>query len=330
MAYGKHIELFLVDGEAGGITTADVASWTGHILSGPRSRLSDLLAREEAHRNGVYLLLGDDPESIDNTRCYIGKTEDFSRRFLDHDKRKDWWDRAILISSLDDSFNEGHWGYVESRLVEIAKQAERSSLDDNKQTPQLRKLSEAQQSDAEAFIEQVRVVLPVLGVSVFKTRPSKPQRRVDEQSGLQAEDFSAPPSSGDTLGGDSAVSPLFTFAIPKRRILARAQVVAGEFLLLEGSIVSGRVTGRAKSSTTERSYTALKARFDKLVADGSIHIDGETATITRDLAFPSPSAAGAIVAGRSCNGRISWVTVEGLSYGDWEERGTTSDEEAGE
>ena len=101
-------------------------------------------------------------------------------------------------------------------------------------------------------------------------------------------------------------------------------------MLLEGSIVSGRVTGRAKSSTTERSYTALKARFAKLVADGSIHIDGEIATITRDLAFPSPSAAGAIVAGRSCNGRISWVTVEGLSYGDWEERGTTSDEEAGE
>ena len=134
MAHGTHIELFLVDGEAGGITTADIASWTGHILSGPRSRLADLLAREEAHRNGVYLLLGDDPESIDNTRCYIGKTEDFSRRFLDHDKKKEWWDRAILVSSLDDSFNEGHWGYIESRLVEIAKRAERSSLDDNKQS----------------------------------------------------------------------------------------------------------------------------------------------------------------------------------------------------
>ena len=32
---GKHIELFLVDGEPGGITTANISGWTGHILSGP-------------------------------------------------------------------------------------------------------------------------------------------------------------------------------------------------------------------------------------------------------------------------------------------------------
>lgn len=56
---GQHIELFLVDGEPGGITTANVSGWTGHILSGPRTALTRLLSREEAHRNGVYLLLGD-------------------------------------------------------------------------------------------------------------------------------------------------------------------------------------------------------------------------------------------------------------------------------
>lgn len=170
---GKHIELFLVDGEPGGIMTANVSGWTGHILSGPRTALTRILARDEAHRNGVYLLLGDDPDAIENIACYIGRTEDFSARFRQHDRQKDWWDRAVLISSRDDSFNEGHWGYLEARLVEIASTAKRCSLPDNAQTPQPRKLSEAQQSDAEAFLDQVRGVLPESSVSASYAAPRR-------------------------------------------------------------------------------------------------------------------------------------------------------------
>ena len=34
----------------------------------------------------------------------------------------------MLITSKDDSFTEGHWGYLEWRLVELAKQAARVTL----------------------------------------------------------------------------------------------------------------------------------------------------------------------------------------------------------
>jgi hypothetical protein len=41
---------------------------------------------------------------------------------------------------------------------------------------------------------------------------------------------------------------------------------------------------------------------------------------TKDYAFSSPSAAAAIVAGRSANGRTSWVLQStGQTYADWEE-----------
>lgn len=69
---GKHIELFLVEGVPGGITTAEIAGWTGHVLAGPRSNLGDILKRPEARRNGAYLLLGDDEEALGGVRCYIG------------------------------------------------------------------------------------------------------------------------------------------------------------------------------------------------------------------------------------------------------------------
>ena len=201
---GKHIDLFLVDGESGGITTAGIIGWTGQILNGPRSALTRLLDREEARRNGVYFLLGDDPDAIENIACYIGRTEDFSARFRHHDRQKDWWDRAILVSSLDDSFNEGYWGYLESRLLEIARTTKRCTLRDNVQAPQPRKLSEAQQSDAEAFLEQIRSILPVLGVNILRGTHRAPERQT-------------PPPDID--------SPIFTLTAPKRGVKARARVV---------------------------------------------------------------------------------------------------------
>ena len=295
---GKHIEIFLVDGESGGITTANVSGWTGHILSGPRTALTRLLSREEAHRNGVYLLLGDDPDAIENVSCYIGRTEDFSARFRQHDRKKDWWDRAILVSSRDDSFNEGHWGYLEARLVEIATTAKRCSLPDNAQTPQTRKLSEAQKSDAETFLDQIMVVLPVLGVSILRNLKTRPERQT-------------PPIDID--------SPIFTLTVPKRGIHAQARVIGDEFIMLEGSRIVGEWTNEGRKPSTRRAYESYRARHTKLVDDGSIAVDGVVGMLTRDVPFPSPSTAGSIATGRSCNGRKAWTWVGG-TYDDWENR----------
>jgi len=293
---GKHIELFLVDWEPGGITTANISGWTGHILAGLRTALTRLLDREEDHRNGVYLLLGDDPGAIESVACYIGKTEDFSTRFRQHDRQKDWWNRAILVSSRDDSFKEGHWGYLEARLIEIANATKRCSLPDNTQTPQPRKLSEAQQSDAEVFLEQIRGVLPVLGVNILRGTHRAPEQQ-------------APPSDID--------SPIFTLAAPKRGVKAHARVVGDEFIMLEGSCIVGEWTNAGRTSSTRRSYESLCAQHTKLVDDGSIAVEGTIGTLTRDIPFPSPSTAGSIAVGYSCNGRIAW-TWEGGTYKDWE------------
>lgn len=295
---GKHIELFLVDGEPGGITTANISGWTGHILSGPRTALTRLLDREEAHRNGVYLLLGDDPDAIESIACYIGKTEDFSARFRQHDRQKDWWNRAILVSSRDDSFNEGHWGYLEARLVEIANITKRCSLPDNTQTPQPRKLSEAQQSDAEVFLEQIRGVLPVLGVNILRSTHRSPERQT-------------PPPDID--------SPIFTLAAPKRGVKARARVVGYEFIMLEGSRVVGEWSNEGSTPSTRNSYRNYRDRHAKLVDDGSIAVEGMIGRLTRDVPFPSPSTAGSVAVGYSCNGRTAWRWTGG-TYGDWENR----------
>ena len=55
---GKQVRLFLVDGTVGGLMTAEILNWTGHMLRGRRSDLGDIKRREEAKRTGVYVLFG--------------------------------------------------------------------------------------------------------------------------------------------------------------------------------------------------------------------------------------------------------------------------------
>lgn len=167
---GKHIELFLVDGTPGGLTTAEIIRWTGHVVRGERVQLGDFLKREEANRNGVYILLGDDDTAPTGTRAYIGRSENIAQRLRNHAANKEFWDRFVVITTKDDTFTEGHWGYLEARLVAIAKEADRATLT-NDNSPQGRKLSEAQSSDMEAFILQLQIILPVLGVSRARTVP---------------------------------------------------------------------------------------------------------------------------------------------------------------
>ena len=217
---GKHIELFLVEGVPGGITTAEIAGQTGHVLAGPRSDLGDVLRRPEAKRNGAYFLLGDDEEAVGGVRRYIGRTENFIARFRDHSAKKEFWDRVVLITAKDDSFTEGHWGYLEWRLVELAKQAARVTLA-NGNDPQGRRLSEAQASDMEAFLEQLQIVLPVLGVNAIRVRAQAAPAQASKDA-----------------------SPVFSLTNAKLKVEATAQQFGDEFTVLRGSRIVGAWCGR--------------------------------------------------------------------------------------
>ena len=293
---GKHIELFLVDGEPGGLVTAEVATWTGHLLKAPRPKLSAVLKRREANRNGVYLLLGQNPEATGGVECYVGKTEHFAQRLKHHDAKKDFWDEVVLISAKDATFNEGHWGYLEARLVELVKAAKRASMP-NVQVPQLTKLSEAQASDVEAFIRELQIVLPVLGVDVIRGRKAKPAQ---------------PASTLDE-------SPVFALINRKRRVDARMQVIDGEITVLEGSRVVPEWTAVGTAPSTKKSYASYTAQHRSLLADGSIRVENGQGHLTRDVPFVSPSTAAAVLLGRSSNGRAEW-TWKGGTYADWENR----------
>ena len=173
MTAGKSVRLFLADGTPGGLLTAEIMNWTGHVIAAPRSDLAALLKRQETGRTGVYILLGDDPDSVGGLMAYVGEGDDVGKRLYQHAKPedqggKDFWDRAIVITSKDTNLTKAHARYLESRFITLASQANRATLTNSTAPPPI-VLPEADVSDMEYFIEQARIVLPVLGVNIFRT-----------------------------------------------------------------------------------------------------------------------------------------------------------------
>ncbi len=312
MNVGKQIRVYLVDGTPGGLLTAEIGNWTGHVVAAPRSDIGQLLKREECRRTGVYVLIGDDPDSSGGGAVYVGEGDDIATRLRHHARPqeqggKDFWDRVVLLTSKDANLTKAHARYLESRLIALASKARRARVT-NGTSPTPIQLPEADIADMEFYLAQVHLVLPVLGVHVFRV----PLRSSGEQT------FA--PEGKPATSAFGADSPDFVCTIAKHQLVARAREIDGEFTMFEGSQVRSEWTGKHNPG-----YRDIHAAF---LQDGTIQvIDEVRAVLTRDVVFSSPSAAAAVMAGRSVNGRTAWIDPSsGMTFGDWQNREIAADD----
>ena len=303
MSLGRSLRLFLVDGTSNGLLTAEIMNWTGHVLTGPRSKLAELVQRPECGRTGVYFLVGPDPENNLRFKVYIGESDDVAKRLKQHNRPeasegttggKDFWEKVCLVTSKDQNLTKTHVKYLESLLISIANQVGRCELL-NGTAHDYGNLPESDRADMAFFLEQIRTVLPVLGFD-FLRELSKPSAAVSA-----------------SLVAQVSSSPRFNLEVPRYGISAQGQEIDGEFFVLKGS------KARVEWVGTERGYQGL---FKQLVAEGLLVAQGsDNLVFSDDYAFSSPSAAAAVVCGRSANGRTSWV-VEGTgqTYAAWQDQ----------
>ena len=301
MNNGRTLKVFLVDGTPTGLLTAEIMNWTAHVLTGPRSRLSEMIQRPEVMRTGVYFLVGPDNGDGLGTQVYIGETDDAAQRLKEHNRPegkggKDFWERVCVVTSKDANLTKGHIKYLESRLIKIA----RAAGDANCETAPTTCTRTCQ-----------RPTSPTWSSSSSRSRPCSRARfrlpSVDAQSAVCGRSRRAPRRPWQSS------SPIFVGDVKKHGITARAQEIDGEFVVMKGS------NARRNWEGVETSYTKL---FKDLVKAGvlSVSADGMHNTFTRDYAFRSPSAAAAVVCGRNTNGRTHW-TVQGTNatYGEWQD-----------
>lgn len=296
MAHGKSIKLFLADGSPNGILTAEIINWTGHVLSAPRTKLSELIQREECSRTGVYFLVSYDPENPMYPKVYIGESDDVANRLKQHNRTeeaggKDFWEKVCLVTGKDQNITKTHIKYLESRLLEIAKKNGQCQLL-NGTAHQYSRLPESDTADMEYFLEQIQVVLPVLGYEFLKEmkHPSDSLKRQEQFIRHQIEDT--------------------VFYLSVKDIEAKAQVIDGDFYVLKGS--------KVRSEVSQPNHNYMK-NLRPVLFENQV-IDPDTFEFTQDYLFSSPSAAGAVILGRASNGRKEWKhSSTHMSYEEWQQ-----------
>lgn len=163
-AKGKTIQIYLPDGNPRGIRLADITSRSILATLIPRSMLDAAQKREELKNVGVYFLVG--AEEGEDTRVYVGEAENCLNRLKQHNKKFDFWQKAIVITSKSQEFSKSHVKYLESLCCEEAKRINRYDLE-NGTAPKKPHVSESVEDDLYDYFETLKVLVSTLGYPIF-------------------------------------------------------------------------------------------------------------------------------------------------------------------
>lgn len=268
------LKLFLVFGDPKRLRTAELSNWTGKAVSGPRSEFDKVLAREEASSSGVYFLTGTDPET-NKSAIYIGEAECIRDRIKSH-LSKDFWNNITFFVTKDENLTKAHAKYIEGRLIEIARETDKSLVINSQNSGA--KLPESDREDMEVFLEKMRQVLPVLGVEAFV------------------------PTS--TRSAEERGQEIITCNI--KGLEAKGYLTPNGMVVLKGSQAVLHERPSAKK------WPSVLVQRNKLIDEGHLIEKDGAYVFEKDIEFTSPSNAAAVVHGGSANGLTAWTNAEGV------------------
>ncbi|MDA1302041.1 MAG: GIY-YIG nuclease family protein [Proteobacteria bacterium] len=269
------LKIFLAYGDPKRLRTAELSNWTGKAVSGPRSEFDMVLARDESLNSGVYLLTGTDPET-NKSAIYIGEAECIRDRVKSH-LSKDFWNSITFFITKDENLTKAHIKYIEGRLIDIAREAERSIVMNNQSSGA--RLPESDREDMEVFLDKMQQVLPVLGVEAFVQTSSKQDEQVSE----------------DLLECNIKGLKAHGYLTPNGIVVLRASQAVLD----------------VRDSASK--WPSVLVQRDKLIDEGVLIEQNGAYVFTKDVEFSSPSAAAATIHGGSANGLTAWVNSNGLS-----------------
>ena len=162
MAYGKSIELFLVNGSPDSIITAELSNWNGKAIKIPRIDVPSC-TRNDIMQAGVYFLFCKEDDGTE--AVYIGEAENVKERLVQHirdyqaEKEKYYWTTAVIFVGRD--LNKALIRYLENRFVEIARNCKRYEVL-TKNTYRNTVMKESQIAVMEEFIDNVKILISAL------------------------------------------------------------------------------------------------------------------------------------------------------------------------
>ena len=285
MAYGKSIELFLVNGTADSLIIAELSNWNGEAIKIPRIEVSSC-DRDDITQAGVYFLFCKEDDSSDSV--YIGEAENVKDRLVQHlrdyqsEKEKYYWSTAVVFIGRD--LNKALIRYLENRFVEIARASKRY-LVLTKNTYRNTVMKESQVAVMEEFVDNVKILINALGYKVLE-----PFAQMDSSTTLVDNEL---------------------LYITSGSVNATGKVTAEGFVVFAGATINEKTSVKSLSA-------GMKKQRQKLFDSSKV----ENLITTEDILFSSSSAAADFILGYSVSGPRTWKTKEGKSLKEIESNQT--------
>jgi len=287
---GKKLTVYMIDGTEYGPRLSEIGNWVGKAIYSPRSTINKIISRAEFDNPGVYCLKGDPIDEAFDEKIYIGEAENIRARLKQHlsDPKKDFKEIIFFISK-DELLTKTQIRYIESRLIQLAIDAKTAEIE-NGNSPKLPILHEADISDMEYFLEQIKLILPIMGFSFLISTSVKES----EQDGLSHK------SKENEI-----------FEIKTKTYNARMYESDKGYIVLKGSEAKKKL-----SASTTDTYRKLRRKLleTKLLID-----EGDKLVFSEDTIFSSPSSASNMVLGRNSNGFTEWVNKKGKTFKEIQE-----------
>ncbi len=277
-----------MDADPDGRMICELSNWTGKAYRIPRGKVKDCSDREELKGTAVYVLFGKAESPTSRPKAYIGEAENAYARLVQHISEKEFWNESVVFISKDENLNKAHIKYLESRLYEIASNANRYDLQ-NGNTPTKSSISEADQAEMEEFIEYIKMLINTMGFKVFE------------------------PLIKSGVKGSTSEDSLYIKAA--RGADGRGKRTTDGFVVFKDSEIA--------SSTVPSFPKGFNALRDELFENEIIKDVGSKMIFQSDYLFSSPSAAAAVLMGRSANGLIEWKDSIGRNLKSIEEQEIT-------
>lgn len=281
MAYGKSIELFLVNGTADSLITAELSNWNGKAIKIPRIEVASC-NRDDITQVGVYFLFCKEDDGSDSV--YIGEAENVKERLVQHlrdyqsEKEKYYWSTAVIFVGRD--LNKALIRYLENRLVEIARSSKRYIVL-TKNTYRNTVMKESQIAVMEEFVDNIKVLINALGYKVLEpfVQANSPATKTDDE----------------------------TFSLSSGSASAYGKVTTEGFVVFTGARINEKTSTKSLS-------TGMQKMRQKILESGKV----ENLVTTEDILFSSSSAAADFILGYSVSGPQTWKAKDGRTLKDIE------------
>ncbi|MGO5384973.1 GIY-YIG nuclease family protein [Ligilactobacillus salivarius] len=313
MSYGKSITVYLMDGDSSQRYQVTLDNWNIKAYKIPVGLVAASNSLDSIHTAGVYFLFGyvEGQKSV-----YVGEAEDVYRRLTQHIPEKDGyiWDNAVVfIASEIGVLDKARVKYLENRFYNIIKDANSYRLL-NRNEPTKSTITKYSEDAMEVVIDNIKLIIPVLGYTPFKNRISESVAAIKNNSNSRDTPFENLISESEFSSENEEI-----FYIKNTKLQAKCRFNLDIYMfnsdnpqsgLMPFTLLKGSQISNVKSSLRK----SLKQLRQECIDSNAIK-DG---ILQKDLrCFDSASYVAGFILGRSSNGSIELRTNDGQTFKDW-------------